>query len=200
MKRNRHKVLNPVPVFLFRGERSARRQLQRRACLSEDAGRKQMPMAAVGVPCSSKNRYPRAGANVRMCECANVRMCECAMAMLASASNQIKSNQIKSNQIKSNQISIEISTLRQTRRLTKQNPTTSPHAPCRAKTSCKPHKHCLPTFQNNLPFLLRLLHKLCCALPPHIAAHRLPRHSRVEPAFAAHYFIRTKRRYCAPCP
>ena len=101
MKRNRHKVLNPVPVFLFRGERSARRQLQRRACLSEDAGRKQMPMAAVGVPCSSKNRYPRAGANVRMCECANVRMCECAMAMLASASNQIKSNQIKSNQIKS---------------------------------------------------------------------------------------------------
>ena len=96
MKRNRHKVLNPVPVFLFRGERSARRQLQRRACLSEDAGRKQMPMAAVGVPCSSKNRYPRAGANVRMCECANVRMCECAMAMLASASNQIKSNQIKS--------------------------------------------------------------------------------------------------------
>ena len=188
MKRNRHKVLNPVPVFLFRGERSARRQLQRRACLSEDAGRKQMPMAAVGVPCSSKNRYPRAGANVRMCECANVRW-RC-----------LPLRQIKSNQIKSNQISIEISTLRQTRRLTKQNPTTSPHAPCRAKTSCKPHKHCLPTFQNNLPFLLRLLHKLCCALPPHIAAHRLPRHSRVEPAFAAHYFIRTKRRYCAPCP
>ena len=185
MKRNRHKVLNPVPVFLFRGERSARRQLQRRACLSEDAGRKQMPMAAVGVPCSSKNRYPRAGANVRW-RCLPLR--------------QIKSNQIKSNQIKSNQISIEISTLRQTRRRTKQNPTTSPHAPCRAKTSCKPHKHCLPTFQNNLPFLLRLLHKLCCALPPHIAAHRLPRHSRVEPAFAAHYFIRTKRRYCAPCP
>ena len=194
MKRNRHKVLNPVPVFLFRGERSARRQLQRRACLSEDAGRKQMPMAAVGVPCSSKNRYPRAGANVRMCECANVRMCD------GDACLCVKSNQIKSNQIKSNQISIEISTLRQTRRLTKQNPTTSPHAPCRAKTSCKPHKHCLPTFQNNLPFLLRLLHKLCCALPPHIAAHRLPRHSRVEPAFAAHYFIRTKRRYCAPCP
>ena len=194
MKRNRHKVLNPVPVFLFRGERSARRQLQRRACLSEDAGGKQMPMAAVGVPCSSKNRYPRAGANVRMCECANVRMCD------GDACLCVKSNQIKSNQIKSNQISIEISTLRQTRRLTKQNPTTSPHAPCRAKTSCKPHKHCLPTFQNNLPFLLRLLHKLCCALPPHIAAHRLPRHSRVEPAFAAHYFIRTKRRYCAPCP
>ena len=188
-----------MPVFLFRGERSARRQLQRRACLSEDAGRKQMPMAAVGVPCSSKNRYPRAGANVRMCECANVRMCD-GDACLCVKSNQIKSNQIKSNQIKSNQISIEISTLRQTRRLTKQNPTTSPHAPCREKTSCKPHKHCLPTFQNNLPFLLRLLHKLCCALPPHIAAHRLPRHSRVEPAFAAHYFIRTKRRYCAPCP
>ncbi len=100
MKRNRHKVLNPVPVFLFRGERSARRQLQRRACLSEDAGRKQMPMAAVGVPCSSKNRYPRAGANVRMCECANVRMCD-GDACLCVKSNQIKSNQIKSNQIKS---------------------------------------------------------------------------------------------------
>ena len=185
-----------MPVFLFRGERSARRQLQRRACLSEDAGRKQMPMAAVGVPCSSKNRYPRAGANVRMCECANVRMCECANVRWRC----LPLRQIKSNQLKSNQISIEISTLRQTRRLTKQNPTTSPHAPCRAKTSCKAHKHCLPTFQNNLPFLLRLLHKLCCALPPHIAAHRLPRHSRVEPAFAAHYFIRTKRRYCAPCP
>ena len=94
MKRNRHKVLNPVPVFLFRGERSARRQLQRRACLSEDAGRKQMPMAAVGVPCSSKNRYPRAGANVRMCECANVRW-------RCLPLRQIKSNQIKSNQIKS---------------------------------------------------------------------------------------------------
>ena len=143
MKRNRHKVLNPVPVFLFRGERSARRQLQRRACLSEDAGRKQMPMAAVGVPCSSKNRYPRAGANVRMCECANVRMCDGDACLC-----------VKSNQIKSNQISIEISTLRQTRRLTKQNPTTSPHAPCREKTSCKPHKHCLPTFQN----MLRPLH------------------------------------------
>ena len=140
-------------------------------------------------------------AQARMCECANVRMCECAnVRWRCLPLRQIKSNQIKSNQIKSNQISIEISTLRQTRRLTKQNPTTSPHAPCRAKTSCKPHKHCLPTFQNNLPFLLRLLHKLCCALPPHIAAHRLPRHSRVEPAFAAHYFIRTKRRYCAPCP
>ena len=142
MKRNRHKVLNPVPVFLFRGERSARRQLQRRACLSEDAGRKQMPMAAVGVPCSSKNRYPRAGANVRMCECANVRMCECANVRWRC----LPLRQIKSNQIKSNQISIEISTLRQTRRRTKQNPTTSPHAPCRAKTACKPHKHCLPTF------------------------------------------------------
>ena len=102
MKRNRHKVLNPVPVFLFRGERSARRQLQRRACLSEDAGRKQMPMAAVGVPCSSKNRYPRAGANVRMCECANVRMCECAnVRWRCLPLRQIKSNQIKSNQIKS---------------------------------------------------------------------------------------------------
>ena len=103
MKRNRHKVLNPVPVFLFRGERSARRQLQRRACLSEDAGRKQMPMAAVGVPCSSKNRYPRAGANVRMCECANVRMCECANVRMCDgdACLCVKSNQIKSNQIKS---------------------------------------------------------------------------------------------------
>ena len=94
-----------MPVFLFRGERSARRQLQRRACLSEDAGRKQMPMAAVGVPCSSKNRYPRAGANVRMCECANVRMCECAnVRWRCLPLRQIKSNQIKSNQIKSNQI------------------------------------------------------------------------------------------------